>query len=168
MLTPLSAQNRQTGNTVHNVWRCYIGCEFIATGLIAVDMSGQFGCFVFVSDFALHFKEPVKNLGTQIEQLSLSLHIWGNLQMQMQTDWPLVPHKNLFVADISGHVKVDSGLPSSSWLHDHAWHVLERLNRPFMTICSALLIIISWAKWLYCFRTHQRRRWAWIFSFEPS
>lgn len=100
----------------------YIGREFTATDLIAVDTGSQFGCFVFVSDFSLHFKEPVKNLATQIpiERLSLSLHICGNLQMQMQTDCPLVTHKNLFVIDISGHVRVASGLLSSSWLHDHA------------------------------------------------
>lgn len=76
--------------------------------------------------------------------------------MQMLTDWPLVPHKNLFVIDISGNVRVDSGLPSNSWLHDHAWQVLERLNRPFTAICSALLIIISCAKRLSCIRAQQR------------
>lgn len=76
----------------------------------------------------------------------LDLSLCWVVQMQMQTDWPLVPHKNLFVIDISGHVRVDSGLPSSSWLHDHAWHVLGRLNRPFTTICSELQIIISCAK----------------------
>lgn len=64
-----SLKNPKATDRKYSTLYYYIGHEFRATGLIVVAMGNQFGCFVFVSVFLfspLYFKEPVKNLGTQI------------------------------------------------------------------------------------------------------